>query len=234
MEKRQNQIVFYEVPEVSDDVYQIVLAHKPRSDEEEIFKSRVKEAIDFAETGKIWVPNIEPSIKLKLNGERTLTFKEGKRPAICYNFQFFKKAAINMNKACKTRIGTMDEMIRYLAFTIVKLMRENPDYAEQNIWNMICNDSSLIGNYSSGMKLTGSYKVLGHADFGNSFKLVNHNIRDANSGNHYVFGGSWRTVGNIMPVANVYEEPDSMVNMDMTPWVICEKNPEGILGRVVK
>lgn len=234
MEKRQNQIVFFEVPEVSDYIYQIVLAHKSRSDEEEVFKRRVKEAVDFAETGTIWVPNIEPSIKLKLNGEKTLTFREGKKPAICYNFQWFKKAASNISKSCKTRIGTKDEMIRYLAYTIVKLMQDNPNYEEREIWNMICNDSSAIGNYSSNMKLTGSYKILGHADFGNNFKLVNPNLRDTITGTHYVFGGSCRTMGNIVPVANAYEEPDSMVNLDMTPWVICEKNPDGILGKVVK
>lgn len=233
--KRQNQIVFYEVPEATDSVYEIILAHKPRSEEEEEFKKRLEKALENDDNNKIWVPNIESYIKTDLSGKKRLDLREGKKPAICRSFQWYKEQALTISKQCKTRVGTLYEYLRYCARSILQIMQENPNLSEKEVWNMMCNDSTMLGNYDSNMKLTGSYKIFGHADFGNTFKLTDINSDDKKEqiAYHYVVGGSYRTVGNIFPITNVYKEPNSMVNMDMTPFIICEKNPEGILGKVI-
>ena len=189
--KAENYEQYFSVVEASelslDDDF---LKHEPQTEEQEIFKQRVKDAIKSG-LSDFMAPNLDPSV----DKEGNIYYKPGSKPGVDRSSIWWYDNAPKFIPD-KSRLGTTAERIAFLAVLIKK------DLAT---WEQICDHSEEIGHYwdskdaKHDLEKTGSRPVGEFYDLGNTYKIT----EKKKAGGFSLVGGNCNYDGFYYPVANV-------------------------------
>ncbi|MBP3284928.1 MAG: hypothetical protein J6M02_05465 [Clostridia bacterium] len=196
------------------------MKHKPRTEEEEIFKERLVSAIRRG-VKDFYRPRIDPSFTKDGNG---ICYKAGKKPAVGKSYDWWDKVAKKFNPARKSRLGTMSEYVAFLGVLIKTLVAEG--WSVEEAWDAVCNDSKTLGHYRNsedtkqGFEPTGSREVYGFFDLSNAWKILSDN---GGAGGFWWASGNYHYNGYGKPLADLYHDDDCDCNFSNgVGWIVYE------------
>ena len=200
---------------IKDNVFQ----YEPKTKKQKRFKDDLIEAI---ETGvkDFYRPIMDPSIK-----DGKIIFKSGMPPAVRHSYDWWKDAAKNAETDMYSRLGTKNEYVIFLGCLMKELEFIGIEIDE--IWSMICDDSTKLGHYinSEGAKdeleKTGSRKVCKMLyDLANTFKIIQENPIEKTNG-FYIASGSYQNSGEVYPLADITHVYDKKAKFDQgVGWIV--------------
>ena len=165
-------------------------------------------------------PKMDPSF-LNLNEERVV-FIENKKPALGKPVKDWHRLAYNVCPEKNSRIGSLPERIIFNGFLIKKLV-EDYSRSKEEAWQMVCDQSKLLGNYNDSEKSngcfeeTGSREIAGFFDWGNTSKFV------MNGNSAILTGGNCKVDSDMYPIT--YQEKIRDLNFPMysaVGWVVMD------------
>ena len=196
--KRHETFVLIEASKLSleDDF----LKYEPKTVCQEQFRIKVRGAIRRG-VKDFWKPRMDPSFNAKGDG---ITFEFFRKPAVGKTYKWWKRAAKKYSPARKSRLGTEDEYVAFLA-VLMKLLLAN-GWPIEEVWSAICDDSSKLGQYltkteeESQLQYVGTKEIYGFFDLGNTHKMLHWN---GESGGLCLAGGCFEILGSDIPLATV-------------------------------
>ena len=199
------------LPIVEDGVFVKVKASKltledefmqyvPQTDEQKAFKELVKTVIQKG-VKDFWRPKYDPSLDETGN---IICYNVGNLPAVGKSYYWWKTAAKQFKPECKSRLGTRNEYIAFLAVLIKKLVANG--WTLSAAWNAVCNNSKELGHYLNSEKAiarfedTGSREVCGFFDLSNTYKVVEESEPDPG---FCLAGGCYKFNSDTLPLADM-------------------------------
>lgn len=174
-------------------IYSELLKHTPANDAQKRFLNNLKKAIK-SEVKPFKVPVCDPSIDE--NGH--IQFISGCKPAVGYSYNQLKVLTNNV-----IQLGSKGQYILFLATIIYRLIKEG--WLITDAFDAICSDSTKLGHYKNStnakvtFELTGSRKIVGKCDLGNTFKIL---AKDEKTSGFWIAGGYYFHKGNHFPLAD--------------------------------
>lgn len=185
--------------------------------------------------GDFWRPIYDPSF----DEEGRICYAPEKRPARGKkSYNWWVNAAKNVYPERKSRLGTNDEYIAFLAVLIKELI--GAGMSREDAWNAMCEESEDLGvcldydesrafcaeEYGNWYELTGSRRICGWYDLGNTEKL----LADVDDADSFWIAGTCTCLG--VPLArmseygvNEFEDPEygtegDFIQDDACGWIV--------------
>jgi hypothetical protein len=196
--ERSEKFVLIEASKLSlDDDF---LKYEPQTKKQENFKHTLVAVIEKG-VKDFWKPRMDPSFTPKGDG---ICFEFFRKPAVGKTYKWWKRAAKRYCPERRSRLGTFDEYIAFLA-VLMKMLLKNGLPLEK-VWHMICDDSTDVGHFMTNIKElpelenVGTKEVLGFFDLGNTHKMLKWN---GEKGGLCVAGGCYEVFGYDFPVSKI-------------------------------
>ena len=196
--KRNEKFVLIEASKLSlDDEF---LKYEPQTERQKNFKYTVKAVIEKG-VKDFWKPRMDPSFNPKGDG---ICFEFFRSPAVGKTYKWWKRAAKKYCPERKSRLGTFDEYIAFLA-VLMKMLIAN-GWPIEKVWHVICDDSAEIGQYLTNpeevpeLENVGTKEVLGFFDLAHTHKMLKWN---GEKGGLCIAGGCFEVFGYDYPVSKI-------------------------------
>ena len=221
---------------VTSDVFRLVEASKlslddkflqyiPKTANEKVVHDKIISLIKEGNLEDFYRPICDPSVS---PDGKTIYFKLGEKPAVGYNFAWWRDKAKSFAPYC--RLGTPDEYIAFIA-TLIKTGVSNKIPLE-TAWDVICNNSLAIGNYLNSRKRktktieiepTGTKLALGYYDLANTRKILAVEKTEFTT-DYFLASGSINEYSNYAPIALVLLKRRFVNSVpDATGWIVCDR-----------
>ena len=196
--KRNETFVLIEASKLSleDDF----LKYEPQTESQERFRMTVRGVIRRG-VKDFWKPRMDPSFNSNGDG---ITFEFFRKPAVGKTYKWWKRAARKYSPARKSRLGTVDEYIAFLA-VLMKLLLAN-GWPIEKVWYAICDDSTELGEYLTNpdeipeLQFVGTKEVCGFFDLGHTHKMLKWN---GEKGGLCIAGGCCELFGHDIPLSKI-------------------------------
>ena len=166
------------------------LMYHPKTRAEFKFKDEVRKVIK-AGVQDFFCPTLDPSF----DGDERICYQAGTKPAIVKSYNWWYEHAKKYCPERKSRLGTKNEYIAFLAVLIKELVDSGKSL--EWAWNFVCNDSKELEHYRNSsddkhkLEATSNREVCGWCDLANTCKFL---AKD-NGANGFWLAGS-RYYGN--------------------------------------
>ena len=176
------------------------MKHEPITENEKVTKELILDAIENR-VKNFYRPIYDPSFTDDGEG---ICFLPNRFPAEGKSYEWWSRVAKDYCPSRNSRLGTKLEYGAFIGVLIKKLVEEGKDI--KAAWNIVCNDSSEIGNYSANgieegiYELTGSRNVCGFFDLANMRKILEY---DDEIDNCWIASGSCFNSSTEFPVAYI-------------------------------
>lgn len=200
---------------LTDDFMQ----HRPRTEEQKKFYEQLMAAIEIG-VPAFRAPIMDPSFVDKAG--TAITYAAGNDVAWGKSTIQWKELAKNFYHEKNSRIGSPRERTIFTGM-LMKFLTEKQQFPVKTVWNMVCDDSTILGHYCNSHRAnhkyekTGSREVAGFCDWGNICKLVIQNNFAL------IVGGNAKVYGDMSPITHTEEviHQNSQLNF-VAGWVVTD------------
>lgn len=195
------------------------MKHRPKSRNERKLKNLLKKAIKSG-LKDFYRPIYDPSF----DKDHNICYIKNARPAIGESYNFWEEKAKQVCPERKSRLGTKKEYIAFIGILLKKLSKK---IGVDKAWNYVANDSKILGHYYNSpntnniIEYTGSRKVFGFYDLGNTGKILS---KDKKSSGFWTVSSWFICNSTKFPIAKLLQEYDCIsIRPFDVGWIVFEK-----------